>query len=138
VDFIGRYLELERVRFGERLRVAIDVPPELTAARVPTLLLQPFVENALKHGVLRDREGNSIAIAARRVDGALRVTVRDDGRGLGQIDPTTAGGVGIANSRTRLAHMYGDRARLTVIDAAPHGVEVDIQLPLSPLSPLSQ
>jgi two-component sensor histidine kinase len=138
VDFIGRYLELERVRFGERLRVAIDVPPELTAARVPTLLLQPFVENALKHGVLRDREGNSIAIAARRVDGTLRVTVRDDGRGLGQIDPTTAGGVGIANSRTRLAHMYGDRARLTVIDAAPHGVEVDIQLPLSPLSPLSQ
>src|SRR5262249_25542588 len=86
VDFIGRYLELERVRFGERLRVAIDVPPELTTARVPTLLLQPFVENALKHNILHNRKNNSIAIAARRVDGTLRITVRDDGQDLGQID----------------------------------------------------
>ena len=131
VDFIGRYLELERVRFGERLKVAIDVPPELTPARVPTLLLQPFVENALKHGVLRDREGNSIAIVARREDGRLHVTIRDDGRGLGEAGLVQNGGVGIANSRTRLAHMYGERARLTVADGVPRGVEVDIQLPLS-------
>lgn len=129
VDFIGRYLELERVRFGERLRVTIDVPAELTSARVPTFLLQPFVENALKHGVLRERAGNNIAIGARRENGSLRVSVRDDGKGLEGSGTTT--GVGISNARARLAHMYGDAGRLTVADAAPRGVQVEIQIPLA-------
>ena len=129
VDFIGRYLELERARFGNRLQVSIDVPSELTAARVPRLLLQPFVENALKHGILREREGNTITIAARRDNNRLRVTVSDDGRGLGASGPTFTQGVGIANSRARLAHMYGELARLSVTEAVPRGVQVEIQLP---------
>jgi two-component system LytT family sensor kinase len=127
--FVSRYLDIERVRFGERLRVTVDVPDDLLAARVPTFVLQPFVENALKHGILRDRGGNVIAISARDGTGALTLSVRDDGRGL----PTDAAqsatsGVGIANARTRLEYLYGSEASLAVLDASP-GVEVVIRIP---------
>jgi signal transduction histidine kinase len=125
LEFVSRYLDIERVRFGDRLRVDIDVPDELLGARVPTFVLQPFVENALKHGVLRDRGGNAIVIRARDGTGALTLTVRDDGRGLATVP---ANGVGIANARARLEHLYGNDASLAVRDALP-GVEVVIRIP---------
>jgi len=127
LQFVSRYLDIERVRFGERLHVDIDVPDELLDARVPTFVLQPFVENALKHGILRDRGGNEIAIRARDGTGALTLTVRDDGRGLASA-PTD--GVGISNARARLQHLYGDAASLSVRDALP-GVEVVIRIPMT-------
>lgn len=131
LEFVSRYLDIERVRFGDRLRVTMDVPPDMLATRVPTFVLQPFVENALKHGILRDRGGNEITIRARNGHddgnghGALTLTVRDDGRGLTE-EPTT--GVGIANARARLEHLYGSDASLSVRNASP-GVEVEIRLP---------
>ena len=130
IDFVRRYLEIERVRFGERLRVTIDVPARLADARVPIFILQPFVENALKHGVLRERDGNEISISAVGVDHSLQLVVRDDGLGLpsgGQFSE----GVGIRNARERLTRMYGAGARLRVADASDgKGVAVEILIPL--------
>jgi sensor histidine kinase YesM len=100
-------------------------------------VLQPFVENALKHGVLHERTGNEIAIAARGSSGWLELTVRDDGRGLGatttgpSISSTPPTCVGIANARARLERMYGPEATLGVSDAVGGGVEVRVMLPLS-------
>ena len=131
VDFVRRYLEIERARFGDRLRVTIDVPAPLAGARVPIFILQPFVENALKHGVLRERDGNEISISAAGVDHSLHLVVRDDGRGLpngGQLSD----GVGIRNARERLARMYGDAAQLRVANARDgKGVAVEIFVPLA-------
>ena len=130
LDFVSRYLEIERVRFGDRLRVTLDVPPSLNDALVPRFVLQPFVENSLKHGVLRERTGNVIAVEARADDRGLTLTVRDDGRGLPSA-PETVSGVGIANARARLERMYGSAARLSVRNAADApGAVVEISLPL--------
>lgn len=128
LEFVSRYLDIERMRFGERLRVTVDVPTELKDTHVPTFVLQPFVENALKHGILRDRDGNEIRIRARDGDGTLVLTVRDDGRGLTSDAELSAGGVGIANARARLERLYGDTASLKVRNASP-GVEVEIRIP---------
>lgn len=130
LEFVERYLEIERVRFEDRLRVTVDASPELANALVPTFVLQPFVENALKHGVLRERGGNAIAVGARALGPDLVLTVRDDGRGLG-VNSATAAGVGIPNARARLKHMYGDAARLSVRDVeSQKGVIVEIAFPL--------
>jgi two-component system LytT family sensor kinase len=130
LTFVTRYLEIERVRFGERLRVVIDVAPDLADALVPTFVLQPFVENALKHGILRERTGNLIALGARPMNGSLILTVRDDGCGL-QRPGSVHAGVGIANARARLAHLYGEAGRLSVQSVSEGaGVIVEIVLPL--------
>lgn len=132
VAFTRRYLDIEQMRFAERLQVSFDIPPALLDAAVPTFVLQPFVENAIKHGILHRRSGGRIAVAAAAHDGTLHLSVRDDGVGLapGWDAPDTEGS-GIANARTRLAHMYGSAARLHVgpgTDGA--GVAVEIELPL--------
>lgn len=130
LTFVTRYLEIERVRFGERLRVVIDVDRDLENVLVPTFVLQPFVENALKHGILRERAGNLIAVGARPADASLVLTVRDDGCGLRAHDSQRTG-VGIANARARLAHLYGDAGRLSVRSVTEgSGVIVEIVLPL--------
>ncbi|HTE43858.1 MAG TPA: histidine kinase [Gemmatimonadaceae bacterium] len=129
IEFVRRYLEIEQVRFGDRLRVTVDVPRELHDARVPTFMLQPFVENSLKHGVLRERAGNEITIGARAVNGSLTLIVRDDGRGL-PANGSASDGVGISNARARIERMYGGVARLSVQNATdPHGAVVEISLP---------
>jgi LytS/YehU family sensor histidine kinase len=130
VDFVTRYLSIEQVRFGDRLRIVVDVPEELNDARVPVFILQPFVENALKHGVLRGRGGNEIVIAARAQAASLVLTVRDDGSGLPSSNGSSSG-VGISNARHRLERMYGAAAGLSVHNTpdAP-GVEVVITIPL--------
>jgi two-component system, LytTR family, sensor kinase len=130
LEFVRRYLEIERVRFEDRLVVSVDAAPELADALVPSFVLQPFVENSLKHGVLRERGGNAISLGARADGGTLVLTVRDDGHGL--VAPMNGGnGVGIANARARLFHMYGADARLTVGEPAEGpGVLVEIAFPL--------
>jgi signal transduction histidine kinase len=129
LEFLTRYLEIERVRFGDRLRVTLDVPRELHDALVPTFVLQPFVENSLKHGILRDRTGNEITVRARVAADALTLTVTDDGRGLSASEATPAG-VGISNARARLKRMYGESARLSVRNAErASGAVVEISLP---------
>jgi two-component sensor histidine kinase len=130
IDFATRYLGIEQVRFGERLRVVVDVPEQFMTASVPVFILQPFVENALKHGVLRDRGGNEIRISAHNNASTLVLVVQDDGRGLARAG-ANASGVGISNARRRLERMYGPAAELIVANrnGAP-GVEARITLPL--------
>jgi two-component system LytT family sensor kinase len=130
LDFVTRYLEIEQLRFGERLRVRFDVAEDLVDARVPVFILQPFVENALKHGVLRRRGGNEIVIAASADATTLTLEVRDDGSGLA-VTTSPVPGVGIANARSRLERMYGMAATLSVQNATDSpGVEVAIRMPL--------
>jgi two-component system, LytTR family, sensor kinase len=130
IDFVTRYMGIEQVRFGDRLRVVVDVPNDLDDAQVPVFILQPFVENSLKHGVLHEREGNEIVLRARRQASSLVLEVLDDGRGLAP--PSGAGPrVGIANARARLDRMYGRNASLSVQNAPTgRGVTVQITMPL--------
>jgi two-component sensor histidine kinase/membrane protein implicated in regulation of membrane protease activity len=134
LEFLTRYLEIERMRFGDRLRITLDVPRDLHDALVPTFVLQPFVENSLKHGVLRDRTGNEITVRARVAADALTLTVTDDGRGLPANGAPTAG-VGISNVRARLERMYGGAAQLSVRNAeVASGAVVEISLPFRTLA----
>jgi hypothetical protein len=124
------YLEVEQVRFEDRLRVEWHVAPETHRARVPHLLLQPLVENAIRHGIAPRASAGTIRIVAERRDGSLHLAVHDDGLGLRT--PRPPEGVGLANTRTRLRQLYGARQRLDVRDGPDGGVRVDIVLPYVP------
>src|SRR5262249_51736239 len=128
LEFIGRYLEIEKVRFSDRLRPQIDVQPDVGGARVPRFILQPLVENALRHGIARRAEAGLLEVSARREDQNLVLRVRDDGPGL-QGDATGTAGVGLLNTRSRLAALYGDRGRLEISNAEGGGVLVTVRLP---------
>lgn len=136
LEFIGRYLDIERVRFGERLRVIEDIADETLDACVPNLLLQPVVENALVHGLGRKPGVGSIEIAARRVADRLVLSVSDDGPGLIALVEDTPG-VGLTNTRKRLQQLYGDRFALDMRNGEQGGVVVTISLPFH-TEPLEQ
>lgn len=127
--FLDRYLDIERVRFADRLTVEVDVPEDLRDALVPPLLLQPLVENAVRHGIAPREAPGRIDVAARRVDGRLVLVVRDDGLGLGKGADAPSSGVGLANARERLSELYGDRGRLDVAPREKGGVEVVVEIP---------
>jgi sensor histidine kinase YesM len=127
--FTQKYLDLEGVRFQERLRVSIDASPDARRALVPYLLLQPLVENAVRHGIAPLESGGSIALAAVRENGMLRVTIRDDGMGLGRSAPRDRQGIGLESVRARLAHLYGPAHRFDLSPAAPRGTVVNLELP---------
>ena len=132
MDFLRRYLEIQQIRFQDQLRVRLDVPDELLDACVPSLILQPLVENAIKHGVTPRAEGGEVTVRVVRDDGDLRVAVRDDGPGLSESSarPTPGSGVGLTNTRARLAQLYGDRHDFTVADHPDGGVLVELCIPL--------
>lgn len=127
LEFLARYLEIQQLRFQERLQVSVDTAAGTGAALVPNLVLQPLVENAIRHAVEPRSEGGRVEIVARRLGETLRVTIRDDGPGLRGAPAT--GGVGIANTRARLEHLYGERHALQVADHADGGVVVTLDLP---------
>jgi two-component system, LytTR family, sensor kinase len=126
LEFVSRYLEIEQVRFEDRLRVRIDVHADVRDAVVPSLALQPLVENAIHHGIAPRREGGSIEISARRENGALHLSVADDGVGANQQRRER---VGLANTRSRLEQLYGANHQLTFTDVVPRGFRVDITIP---------
>ena len=127
IDLARRYLDVEQARFGDRLRVDVTVDGDAMRARVPALILQPLVENAVKHAVGVRESGGCVAIGARREDGVLRLTVEDDGPGLAL--PTENGGVGLKNTRERLAQKYGPRHQLAFERGSMNGLRVRIELP---------
>jgi signal transduction histidine kinase len=132
VEFLERYLAIEQVRFSDRLRPRIDVDPAVSKASVPRFLLQPLVENALRHGIARRADAGMLHVGARREGSQLVLTVRDDGPGLpAALDPRAAeaGGVGLANTRARLAALYGDNATLDVANAEGGGAIATVRLP---------
>jgi sensor histidine kinase YesM len=127
LDFLQRYVEIMRLRFGERLRVSIDIDPQALDARVPNLFFQPLVENSFRHG-FGDLGQGSITITILRDGDMLRCDVVDDGRGLrtGHKD-----GVGLATTRQRLAHLYGDNFVFSMRGAPNEGVHVTVVIPFN-------
>jgi signal transduction histidine kinase len=131
-DLLRAYLDILAMRMGARLHWTINVPRELADVPLPPALLQPLVENAIKHGLEPKIEGGSIAIAARAIDGRLELTVTDTGRGFGTTTAPIGGStqLGLAGLKQRLAALYGDAARLTIAENQPSGVHVTLAIPL--------
>jgi two-component sensor histidine kinase len=131
VAWTRAYLELVEMRMGRRLAWTIDVEPGLDRVVLPPAILQPLVENAVKHGLEPRIDGGTIAIAARRAGDAVEVSVADTGEGFRATrDPARSTGIGLANLRARLALLYGDGATMTIADNAPRGARVALTLPL--------
>lgn len=126
-----KYLEIEQTRFEDKLQVRFTIEPGLEEARVPSLILQPLLENAIKYAITPRAEGGSIDVSASRDGDTLRIAVEDDGPGLPpEGDTRRRRGVGLANARERLEVMYGDRAGLIACNRDPQGCRVEIWLPL--------
>jgi LytS/YehU family sensor histidine kinase len=126
---VRRYLEIEHARFGDRLGVSWAVEPAAETALVPQLIVQPLVENALKHGLAPRAEGGALAISVRVAGGSLEIAVADDGVGLPEAADDARPGVGLANIRARLAKIYGRAASLAVEPAPGGGAIARVTLP---------
>jgi signal transduction histidine kinase len=113
LDAVQRYLDIEHVRFGERLVVSIDVPARLHDRPVPSFLLQPLVENAVRHGLVDSPKPLHIRVSGTLGAGSLTIAISDDGAGIGDGDDGR-NGIGLANTRARLQGLYGDKATLTL------------------------
>lgn len=132
LEALARYLAIEQLRFGERLRVVVDATAEARVALVPSLILQPLIENCIKYAVAKRIEGGSIAITASTSGGELEIAVHDDGPGL--CESPSGNGVGLANTRERLRVLYGQAQSVCVSPIAPRGLEVKLVLPYEPAS----
>ena len=137
IDLVERYLEIEEIRFGDRLRVEIEVDPDVSEVPVPYLLLQPLVENAVRHGIAPHAEAGVVRVSARPTttqgQKGVELVVADSGSGFPK-DPETllaeSEGVGLANTKRRLETLYGDAHTLELGTAAEGGARVTLQLPL--------
>jgi two-component system, LytTR family, sensor kinase len=128
LEFVRRYLEIEQVRFGDRLRVTIDAQPLAARALVPALVLQPLVENAVKHGVLPREQGGSVTVTIARNDGMLHICVADDGPGLSQA-PNGQRGIGLSNTAARLKELYGEESHFSMVSSPRGGVTARVEIP---------
>lgn len=129
LEFLDRYLEIEKIRFRDRLRVEIDVEPECLDVQVPKLILQPLVENSIRHGIAMRSAAGRVAIQARRRGNQLDLEVSDDGPGLPRETRDLREGVGLANTRARLEQLYGHEHRFELANGGSGGVRVRLQIP---------
>ncbi len=130
LEFLDRYLEIQQVRFGERLRVEKEVDPGVLVAQVPVMILQPLVENAIKHGIEPQTGLGLLKIAARHTGDLLQVTIGDNGPGLPGAGGTAfREGIGLANTRARLRELYGPRHQFTLSNAPAGGLLVFLEIP---------
>jgi signal transduction histidine kinase len=127
--FLRLYLEIEQTRFRDRLQVGWDIAPGLEQAAVPTLLLQPLVENALRHGLSARATPGKVEIAAHRNDEMLTLRVTDNGLGLSGNGGTAGAGIGLPSTRARLAALYGSRHRFALEERGAGGVTVTVSIP---------
>jgi two-component system LytT family sensor kinase len=131
LGFVRRYLAIEEFRFPDRLRVEVDVPEELLSASVPNLILQPLVENAIRHGVAKSSSSSFVRISARRQNGWLELAVEDDGPGLPtDWRPRAERGVGLRNVRSRMEQLYGSRQEFVILNTEPEGTAARLRIPL--------
>jgi sensor histidine kinase YesM len=127
---VDQYLAIQRARFHDRLTVGLRATDDARQALVPQLILQPIVENAVRHGIGPRESGGSVWVLAERPDGRLRLVVEDDGVGIGQTPSANAGtGIGLGGLRSRLTHLYGDDHRVEVAPRLPSGTRVTIEIP---------
>jgi two-component system, LytTR family, sensor kinase len=129
MGFLDRYLEIEQTRFSDRLRVEKKIEPDTGNALVPYLILQPLVENAIRHGIEPREEAGRLSIQARRNNGTLELRVSDNGAGLEAKGGPIQEGIGLSNTRSRLRHLYGTNCRLELNNAVGGGLEALIELP---------
>jgi two-component system LytT family sensor kinase len=127
--FVGRYLDIQKIRFSDRLTFRIDATAEARRAMVPTLLLQPLVENAIRHGILARDRGGTVIVAADTRAGRLLLRVEDDGPGM-QRGVGRNNGVGLSNTASRLSALFGQQSTFSVGRSVAGGVAVDIDVPL--------
>jgi two-component system LytT family sensor kinase len=136
IEALDLYLGTERLRFGERLRLEYAIDAPALEALVPSLLLQPLLENSLKYAISAREQGGLVRIEGRTREGLLELAVIDDGPGLREDAPDGARrGVGLRNTRERLTVLYGERCRFTVLNSHP-GLRVDMALPLETAQPV--
>lgn len=129
LDFIRSYLDVEQVRFGAKLRAVFAVEPETLGCRVPSLLLQPLVENAIKHGISQRIAPGEVRIAAHRAAGRLRLEIQNDGGEAPPPPPARSTGIGLRNTRRRLDHVYGDGYRFETLPQPGGGMLIRLDLP---------
>jgi signal transduction histidine kinase len=135
LDFLQSYLDIERTRFADRLQVSTQIDSDTLDASVPNLVLQPLVENALRHGIGPKIGGGTVEILAQRIGDELRLIVRDNGLGLSTDAMNSLNtGVGVSNTRSRLQHLYGDRHRFEFHTPPGGGLAVTIDIPFVPAS----
>ncbi len=134
------YLDLMQKRFENKLRVSYEIDASLNYSLVPQLILQPLLENSLRHGMKAGSSAMDISIAAHRENSSLILQVSDTGSGLGEIDPTGVfgRGLGLSNIRDRLAHLYGDRQQFSISNRSSGGAEVTLRVPLHSSAHISQ
>jgi two-component system LytT family sensor kinase len=129
LDFVRKYLQIEQARFNDRLRVHIKVGEGLQSAYVPSLIVQPLVENSIKHGISAHSSAGLVEVTAARVDGRLQISVRDDGPG--KIDGSARhAGIGLRNVTSRLQQLYGKDAEFALTNHPGGGCQATITLPL--------
>lgn len=131
IEFLQRYLEIMSLRFGDRLTVTLDINTEVLDARVPTLVLQPLVENSLRHGFGDGMRAGHVRVLVAPDGDMLRCEVVDNGRGIPHSGPRE--GVGISNTRARLKHLYGERFSLELMANPGGGARVSLAIPYHPL-----
>ncbi len=131
IEFIRTYLNLEQKRFSDRLSYHIDVPPDLLPHPVPPMILQPLVENAVRHGIASKKEGGRVILRIREQDGRISFSIRDTGAGLnGQPrEDLWRKGIGLSNTDRRLRHLYGNSAGLVLHELNDQGLEVSFTIP---------
>jgi two-component sensor histidine kinase len=129
VEFLEKYLQIQEARFAGRLKLDIQVPHELRRAQIPSLILQPLVENAIKHGIARRVAGGEVRVAAARSDGLLHLSVYNDGPLLDRDGSAVKDGIGLSNLRTRLNLLYGSDCELRLENYGITGVQVSFALP---------
>jgi LytS/YehU family sensor histidine kinase len=133
IEALKLYLDIEKVRFDERLSLHFAIAPEAENALMPSLLLQPLVENSIKYAVSQSVGGGSIAVSAAIEGDRLQLVVADDGPGLDlrQGRLPRGGGVGLANTRERLTQVYGESQSFRLASTEPHGLTITIRLPIT-------
>ena len=135
LEFLKCYLAIENVRYQDRLRVKMDIDPESLNVAVPNLMLQPIVENAIRHGIAPRKTPGQIEIHATRSNGTLKVSVQDNGPGLGHFKKKAVlqgSGLGLSNTRERLSQLYGSDHRFELKDAEGGGLIVTMEIPVTP------
>lgn len=133
LEFLELYLEIQRMRFSDRLQVRRDVDPTALAAQVPNLILQPLVENAIRHGIAQRLTPGTIGVEARIEDKFLKLKIYDDGPGLRNAGQSLENGqgIGLANTRARLENLYGAKHTFEICNRKNGGAKVNIVIPLN-------